>query len=75
MQKLGENSEKHRFSACFLAKHTPRTQVGVVTKRFGSLNKSILLVVSLLMTGVLHVTWWAFRFWSYRGVSRLECIL
>ncbi|CAK9006726.1 unnamed protein product [Durusdinium trenchii] len=29
--------------------------VGVVTKRFGSLNKSILLVVSLLMTGLLHV--------------------
>lgn len=29
-------------------------EVGVVTKRFGSLNKSILLVVSLLMTGLLH---------------------
>ena len=42
---------------------SPSKQVGVVTKRFGSLNKSILLVVSLLMTGVLHVTWWAFRLW------------
>eukprot|EP00434_Breviolum_minutum_P005176 symbB.v1.2.004562.t2/scaffold239.1/size255824/5 len=29
--------------------------VAVVTKRIGTLNKSILLVVSLLMTGLLHV--------------------
>ena len=31
-------------------------KVAVVTKRIGTLNKSILLVVSLLMTGLLHVS-------------------